>query len=64
VPIRRIAAPGDAPAIFAGSAAVLPVGGAPIARPGHPDPADAPLVVGAIDAAVADVRGGQAARCG
>src|SRR5271170_2511756 len=61
VPITRLAAPGHAPAIFAEALPVLPVGGSPRAEPGRPDPADARLVVGAIDAAVADVRGGRAA---
>lgn len=61
VPIRRLTVPRDAPEIFAQSLPVLPVGGVPRAAPGRPDPADAPLVVGAIDAAVADVRGGRAA---
>src|SRR5207253_5765921 len=51
----------DAPAMFADALPVLPIGGSPIAGPGRPDPADAPLVIGAIDAAVADVRGGRAA---
>ena len=40
---------------------MLPVGGSPRAVPGRPDPADAPLVIGAIDAAVAEVRAGRAA---
>src|SRR6266852_1620468 len=48
VPIGRLAAPHDAPAMFASALPVLPVGGAPLAGPGRPDPADAPLVVGAI----------------
>jgi 4-hydroxythreonine-4-phosphate dehydrogenase len=61
VPISRLAAPRDAPAVFARSLPVLPVGGAPRGQPGRPDPADASLIVGAIDAAVADVRGGRAA---
>jgi 4-hydroxythreonine-4-phosphate dehydrogenase len=61
VPIGRLAAPSDALAVFAEALPVRPVGGAPLAGPGRPDPADAPLVVGAIDAAVADVRGGRAA---
>src|SRR5271169_1399513 len=54
VPIDRLAAPRDAPAIFAEALPVRPIGGTPRAGPGHPDPADAPLVVGAIDAAVVD----------
>jgi 4-hydroxythreonine-4-phosphate dehydrogenase len=61
VPITRLAVPGDALSVFAEALPVLPIGGAPRAGPGRPDPADAPLVVGAIDAAVADVRGGRAA---
>jgi 4-hydroxythreonine-4-phosphate dehydrogenase len=40
---------------------VLPIRGAIKAEPGRPDPEDAPLVIGAIDAAVADVRAGRAA---
>ncbi len=60
VPIGPLAAPLDAPSMFADALPVLPIGGSPIAGPGRPDPADAPLVIGAIDAAVADVRGGRA----
>jgi 4-hydroxythreonine-4-phosphate dehydrogenase len=61
VPIGPIAASHDASAMFAEALPVLPVGGAPRAEPGRPDPADAPLVIGAIDTAVADVRCGRAA---
>jgi 4-hydroxythreonine-4-phosphate dehydrogenase len=61
LPIRPVAAPGDALAVFAEALPVRPVGGAPRAAPGRPDPADAPLVVGAIYAAVDDVRAGRAA---
>ena len=39
----------------------MPIGAALRGRPGRPDPADAPAISGAIDAAVADVRGGRAA---
>jgi len=60
VPIGPLAVPHDARAMFADALPVLPIGGSPIAGPGRPDPADAPLVIGAIDAAVADVRGGRA----
>jgi 4-hydroxythreonine-4-phosphate dehydrogenase len=56
VPVRAINAPQEAAAIFAGSLPVAPVGGTCRAAPGRPDPADAPLVIGAIDRAVADVR--------
>jgi len=61
VPIAALATPHDTLAMFADSLPVLPVGGSPRAGPGSPDTADAPLVIGAIDAAVADVRGGRAA---
>jgi len=61
VPIGRLAAPRDTLAVFPEALPVQPIGGAPLAGPGRPDPADAALVVGAIDAAVADVRGGRAA---
>jgi 4-hydroxythreonine-4-phosphate dehydrogenase len=61
VPIGRLAAPDDAPVMFPHSLPVLAIGGSPRAEPGRPDPADAPLVIGAIDAAVADVRRGRAA---
>jgi 4-hydroxythreonine-4-phosphate dehydrogenase len=61
VPVRAIAEPGEALSVFAAALPVLPVGGAVRARPGRPDPADAPLVIGAIDKAVADVQTGRAA---
>src|SRR6266849_6095979 len=61
VPVCPLGAPHEAPAMFAESLPVVPVGGTPRAEPGRPDAADAPLVIGAIDAAVADVRGGRAA---
>jgi 4-hydroxythreonine-4-phosphate dehydrogenase len=61
VPVRAIAAPEAAAAVFAEALPVLPVGGAPRGRPGQPDPADAPLILGAIRTAVADVQSGRAA---
>src|SRR5258708_3804272 len=61
VPIRTIAAPAAALSIFATALPVLPVGGTTRAAPGQPDIADAPLVLGSIETAVADVRGGRAA---
>ncbi len=61
VPVRPIAAPGETRALFDQALPVLPLGGAPRAVPGQPDDADARLVVGAIDAAVADVQAGHAA---
>jgi 4-hydroxythreonine-4-phosphate dehydrogenase len=59
--IRAIDTPCKAAAIFAEALPVLPLGAGPRARPGQPDPADAPLVVQSIDRAVADARSGQAA---
>jgi 4-hydroxythreonine-4-phosphate dehydrogenase len=61
VPIHAIAEPQQAAGVFAGALPVLPIAGAPRAEPGRPDPADAALVVGAIDVAVAQVCAGQAA---
>ncbi len=61
VPVRAIADPIEAASVFAEALPVLPVGGAVRAAPGQPDPADARLVIGAIDRAVADVQAGRAA---
>ncbi|HEV2334455.1 MAG TPA: 4-hydroxythreonine-4-phosphate dehydrogenase PdxA [Stellaceae bacterium] len=65
VPIRRLADPRDAARdtseIFTEALPVLQVGAAPRALPGRPDPFDAGLVTGAIEAAVAAVQAGQAA---
>jgi 4-hydroxythreonine-4-phosphate dehydrogenase len=60
VPIRAISAPEEALGIFAAALPVTPIG-AVRARPGRPDPADAAAIIGAIKAAVADVRNGRAA---
>src|SRR5215217_4757457 len=60
VPVRAIAAAEEAPAVFQQALPVLPVGGTPLAAPGRPDPADAPLVIRSIDLAVADVEAGRA----
>ncbi len=61
VPVRAIAAPAEAPDVFAGALPVAPIGAALRGRPGHPDPADVPAILGAIEAAVTDVRNGGAA---
>ncbi|HXC29207.1 MAG TPA: 4-hydroxythreonine-4-phosphate dehydrogenase PdxA [Stellaceae bacterium] len=61
VDVRTIAEPSHVPAVFAESLPVVPIGGTPLAEPGKPDPADAKLVIRAIEAAVADVRAGRAA---
>ncbi|HYM73390.1 MAG TPA: 4-hydroxythreonine-4-phosphate dehydrogenase PdxA [Stellaceae bacterium] len=46
--------------VFADALPVVPIDAAPVAAPGKPDTADARLVIGAIDTAVADVRAGRA----
>ena len=61
VPVQAIDAASGTPAIFANALPVLPVGGKPGAKPGRPETADAALVIGAIDRAVADVQAGRAA---
>jgi 4-hydroxythreonine-4-phosphate dehydrogenase len=61
VPIRPIATPAETPEIFAEALPVAPIGAVLRGRPGHPDPADAPAIIGAIETAVADVRDGRAA---
>ena len=61
VPVRVLAAPDEAPGIFAEALPVLPIGGQPRAAPGRADPADASLVIRSIDVAVADVQAGRAA---
>ena len=61
VPTQAIDAPEHAAAVFPEALPVIPVGGRCAAEPGRPYPADAPLVIGAIDRAVADVQAGRAA---
>jgi 4-hydroxythreonine-4-phosphate dehydrogenase len=61
VPVQGIDAAPRAPQVFRDALPVLPVGGKPVAEPGRPETADAPLVIGAIDRAVADVQAGRAA---
>ena len=61
VPLRHIADPQAAASTFSEALPVVPVGGEVRAGPGRPDPVDAPLVVRAIDAAVADAAAGRAA---
>ena len=60
VPLRSIAAPAEASAVFAEALPVAPVGRAVRCRPGRPDAADAATVIGAIETAVADVLSGRA----
>ncbi|MBO0736084.1 MAG: 4-hydroxythreonine-4-phosphate dehydrogenase PdxA [Alphaproteobacteria bacterium] len=61
VPLRTISTPGQAPAVFQQVLPVMPVDAAIRARPGHPDPGDAPAILGAIATAVRDVQSGRAA---
>jgi 4-hydroxythreonine-4-phosphate dehydrogenase len=60
VPVRAIADPGEAAAIFPAALPVAAIDAPTHGRPGQPNPADAPAIIGAIDAAVADVRAGRA----
>jgi 4-hydroxythreonine-4-phosphate dehydrogenase len=61
VPVQPIDTPERASGVFAKALPVLPVGGRSAAEPGRPNPADARLVIAAIDRAVADVKAGRAA---
>jgi 4-hydroxythreonine-4-phosphate dehydrogenase len=61
ISIRAIKAPSEAPGVFAEALPVLPIGSRIRAKPGRPDPGDAPAILGAIEAAVNDVRYGHAA---
>ena len=61
VPMRAISTPDEAQSVFNEALPVAPIGIALRAQPGHPDPADAPAVVGAIEAGVRDVMSGRAA---
>jgi 4-hydroxythreonine-4-phosphate dehydrogenase len=60
-PIRAIDTPAEAAAVFVEAVPVLPLSAAPRAGPGRPDPADARLVLEAIERAVADAQEGRAA---
>jgi 4-hydroxythreonine-4-phosphate dehydrogenase len=60
VELQAIDGPAEALSVFTEALPVAPLGKT-LARPGQPSLADAPLVVRAIDAAVADARAGRAA---
>jgi 4-hydroxythreonine-4-phosphate dehydrogenase len=60
VPIRPIVSPDRALSVFAEALPVVPIDTAIRAQPGHPDPADAPAILGAIQTAVRDVGNGRA----
>ncbi len=61
VPIRAIAEPEEALSCFPDALPILPLALAAPARPGKPDPANAPSVIAAIERAVALTRAGRAA---
>jgi 4-hydroxythreonine-4-phosphate dehydrogenase len=61
VSVRAIDAPDRTLAVFDQALPVVPVGKTVRARPGRPDPGDAPAILDAIQAAVGDVRSGRAA---
>jgi 4-hydroxythreonine-4-phosphate dehydrogenase len=61
VPLRVIETPERALTTFPDALPVRPVDGNVRAAPGHPDPADGALVIGAIECAVAAARDGRAA---
>jgi 4-hydroxythreonine-4-phosphate dehydrogenase len=61
VTVRPIDAPDQAVGVFDEALPVIPIGSTIRARPGRPDPADAPAILGAIETAVRDVRTGRAA---
>jgi 4-hydroxythreonine-4-phosphate dehydrogenase len=61
VPIQPVDTPDRASFVFASALPVVPIDTAIRARPGHPDPTDAPAILGAIQTAVRDVRNGRAA---
>ncbi len=61
VPVRAVASPSEAADIFEAALPVVSIAAGLRGRPGRPDPADASAVIGAIAAAVADVKAGQAA---
>ena len=61
VTVRPIDVPDRAVGVFDEALPVVPIGSTIRARPGHPDPADAPAILGAIETAVRDVRTGRAA---
>jgi 4-hydroxythreonine-4-phosphate dehydrogenase len=60
VPVRTIEERDRAITVFADALPVVWLGGAPAAKPGHPDPIDQSLVLRAIEIAVGDARAGVA----
>ena len=60
VPVRAIASPAEAPALFGTALPVLPQPLSAPVLPGRPDPANGPAVIASIDRAVDLVRRGEA----
>ncbi len=60
VPMAVIGSPAQAADVFGAALPVLPVDLPAIARPGRPDPANAPAVIASIERAVRLAQGGQA----
>jgi 4-hydroxythreonine-4-phosphate dehydrogenase len=58
--VRTIDTPDQAAEVFDETLPVVPIGSAIRAKPGRPDPADAPAILSAIETAVRDVRSGRA----
>ena len=61
VPLREIASPAEAAAVFAHALPVLPVRLRAAVRAGHPDPANAPATIESIERAVGYARNGEVA---
>jgi 4-hydroxythreonine-4-phosphate dehydrogenase len=59
VPVQQISDPAEAPTIFAKALPVAPIGITLRALPAHPDPVDAPAVLGAIETGVRHVLSGR-----
>ena len=52
VPIQPVDTPDRAPSVFPDALPVVPIETAIRAQPGHPDPTDAPAILGAVQTAV------------
>jgi 4-hydroxythreonine-4-phosphate dehydrogenase len=61
VPVRPISAPQEALAVFDEALPIAPIGGTLRASPAHPDAADAPAILGAIETGVRHVLSRRAA---
>jgi len=61
VPVRPVSAPEEALAVFREALPIAPIGTTVRASPAHPDPSDAPAILGAIETGVRHVLSGRAA---